>query len=140
MEFLGMPYPITRHPLGLLRTQRGVAQIKSDLLALLLTEPGERVMLPSFGTPLKRFMFEPNDPSLLDNVRNTIIESIRSWEPRIQVTDIQVTNSRSEIALSASPYDNGEDSEHVLLVRIFFTDFNNIQDIQQLKLQVPLGA
>jgi phage baseplate assembly protein W len=135
-----MPYPITRHPLGLLRTQRGVAQIKSDLLALLLTEPGERVMLPSFGTPLKRFMFEPNDPSLLDNVRNTIIESIRSWEPRIQVTDIQVTNSRSEIALSASPYDNGEDSEHVLLVRIFFTDFNNIQDIQQLKLQVPLGA
>ena len=140
MEFLGMPYPITRHPLGLLRTQRGVAQIKSDLLALLLTEPGERVMLPSFGTPLKRFMFEPNDPALLDNVRNTIIESIRSWEPRIQVTDIQVTNSRSEIALSASPYDNGEDSEHVLLVRIFFTDFNNIQDIQQLKLQVPLGA
>jgi len=135
-----MPYPITRHPLGLLRTQRGVAQIKSDLLALLLTEPGERVMLPSFGTPLKRFMFEPNDPSLLDNVRNTIVESIRSWEPRIQVTDIQVTNSRSEIALSASPYDNGEDSEHVLLVRIFFTDFNNIQDIQQLKLQVPLGA
>lgn len=135
-----MPYPIVKHPLGLLRTQTGINQIKSDLLVLLLTEPGERVMLPSFGTPLKKFMFEPNDPSLIESVRETIINSIRNWEPRIRVTDIQVTNSRDEIELSGSPYESGEDTEHVLLVRISFTDFNNIQEVQELKLEVPLGA
>lgn len=140
MEFLGMPYPITRHPLGLLRTQSGINQIKSDLLVLLLTEPGERVMLPSFGTPLKKFMFEPNDPTIVENVRNTIIDSIRSWEPRIRVVDIQVTNSAEEVQISGSPYENGEDTGHVLLIRISFTDFNNIQEVQELKLQVPLGA
>jgi phage baseplate assembly protein W len=140
MEFSGMPYPIVKHPLGLLRTQTGINQIKSDLLVLLLTEPGERVMLPSFGTPLKKFMFEPNDPSLIESVRETIINSIRNWEPRIRVTDIQVTNSRDEIELSGSPYESGEDTEHVLLVRISFTDFNNIQEVQELKLEVPLGA
>lgn len=140
MEFLGMPYPITRHPLGLLRTQSGISQIKSDLLVLLLTEPGERVMLPEFGTPLKQFFFEPNDQVLVESVRNAIIESIRRWEPRIQVTDIQVTNSRSEVNISANPYDNGEETDHVLLIRIAFTDFNNIQEVQELKLQVPLGA
>lgn len=140
MEFLGMPYPIVKHPLGLLRTQKGINQIKSDLLALLLTEPGERVMLPSFGTPLKRFMFEPNDSSLLEGVRNTIIESIRNWEPRIRVVDIQVTNSASEMKSSMNPYENSNDMGHVLMVRISFTDFNNIQEIQELKLQVPLGA
>lgn len=140
MEFLGMPYPIVKHPLGLLRTQRGIAQIKSDLLALLLTEPGERVMLPSFGTPLRRFLFEPNDPALLESVRNAIVESIRNWEPRIQVTDIQVTNSRSDMNGSLNAYENGDGTAHVLLVRIFFTDFNNIQEIQELKLEVPLGA
>lgn len=140
MEFLGMPYPITKHPLGLLRTQSGINQIKSDMLALLLTEPGERVMLPEFGTPLKQFFFEPNDQVLVDSVRNAIIESIRRWEPRIRVTDVQVTNSRSEIKLSANPYENGEDTEHILLIRIAFTDFNNIQEVQELKLQVPLGA
>lgn len=140
MKFLGMPYPITRSPLGLIRTQEGINQIKSDLLVLLLTEPGERVMLPGFGTPLKKFIFEPNDPSLVESVRNTIIESIRNWEPRIRVTDIQVTNSREEIEASGSPYESGEDTEHVLLIRISFTDFNNIQEVQELKLQVPLGA
>lgn len=135
-----MPYPIVKHPLGLLRTQTGINQIRSDLLVLLLTEPGERVMLPSFGTPLKKFMFEPNDPSLIESVRETIIDSIRKWEPRIRVTDIQVTNSREEIELSGSPYEGGEDTEHVLLIRISFTDFNNIQEVQELKLEVPLGA
>jgi phage baseplate assembly protein W len=140
MEFSGMPYPIVKHPLGMLRTQTGINQIKSDLLVLLLTEPGERVMLPNFGTPLKKFIFEPNDTSMMAAVRDTIIESIKNWEPRIQVTDIQVTNSPQQIKASGSPYEGGEDMGHVLLVRISFTDFNNIQQIQELKLEVPLGA
>lgn len=134
MEFLGMPYPIVRHPLGLLRTQSGINQIKSDLLVLLLTEPGERVMLPGFGTPLKRLMFEPNDPSLAEAARNAIIDSIRNWEPRIRVTDIEVANSSSGMDSSE------DDSGNVLMIRISFTDFNNIREIQELKLEVPLGA
>jgi len=140
MEFSGMPYPIVKHPLGMLRTQTGINQIKSDLLVLLLTEPGERVMLPSFGTPLRRFMFEPNDAALASSVRTAIIDSIRNWEPRIRVTNIQVTNSPKEVRASGSPYEGGEDTGHVLLIRISFTDFNNIQEIQELKLEVPLGA
>ena len=140
MEFNGSPYPITKHPLGLLRTQTGINQIKSDLLVLLLTEPGERVMLPGFGTPLKKFIFEPNDPSIVEDVRNTIIQSIRNWEPRIRVTNIQVTNSRDEIEFSGDPYEGGSSTDHVLLVRISFTDFNNIQEVQELRLEVPLGA
>lgn len=140
MEFLGMPYPITRHPLGLLRTQGGINQVKSDLLVLLLTEPGERVMLPDFGTPLRQFFFEPNDDVLVDGVRNAIVDSIRKWEPRIRVTEIEVTNKRFEMEGSLNNYENGEDADHILLVRIAFTDFNNIQEVQELRLQVPLGA
>ncbi len=137
MKFLGLPYPLTKNPLGIFRTQSGINQIKSDLLVLLLTEPGERVMLPAFGTPLRKFIFEPNDSIIIDEVRETIIESIRNWEPRIRVTDIQITNSKEEINVSLG---DQEDSEHVLLIRIYFTDFNNIQEIQELTLQVPLGA
>lgn len=140
MEFLGMPYPITRHPLGLLRTQGGINQVKSDLLVLLLTEPGERVMLPDFGTPLRQFFFEPNDEVLVEGVRSAIVDSIRKWEPRIRVTEIDVTNRRSEMEESLNAYENGEDADHILLVRIAFTDFNNIQKVQELRLQVPLGA
>lgn len=140
MDFRGAPYPITRHPLGLLRSQRGVAQVKSDLLALLLTEPGERVMLPAFGTPLKQFFFEQNDSVIVEKVREAIANSIRAWEPRIAVTAIEVTNSQSSMEASLNPLDTGESLGNVLMIRILFTDFDDIRSVQELKLEIPIGG
>jgi hypothetical protein len=140
MNFLGAPYPIISHPLGMLRTQRGINQVKSDLLVLLLTEPGERVMLPEFGTPLKKFLFEPSTSSLVDSVKDAISNSIKTWEPRIAVSQIEVTNSADSIEQSLDPDDRKEDVGHILLIRILFTDFDNIQQVQELKLEVPLGG
>lgn len=140
MNFNGAPYPIIKHPLGLLRTQTGVNQIKADLLSLLLTEPGERVMLPEFGTPLKQFFFEQNDSVIVERVRQVIANSIKSWEPRIAVTAIDVTNSASDMKQSLNPLDSGESVGHVLMIRIRFTDFNDIRSVQELKLDIPLGG
>ena len=140
MNFFGAPYPIVKHPLGLLRTQKGANQIKSDLLVLLLTEPGERVMLPEFGTPLKQFIFEPNDFIVTEKVQEVIADSIRQWEPRIAVSAIDVSNSSSDVSSSLSPDDTKTDAEHVLLIRILFSDFNNINNVEELKLKIPLGG
>jgi phage baseplate assembly protein W len=140
MSFLGLPYPIIKHPLGLLRTQSGMNQIKSDLLVLLLTEPGERVMLPEFGTPLKQFIFEQNDFSITSKIKEVIANSIRNWEPRIAVTDILVTNYPQDIAPSLNSLDSGEEMPHIVLIKIKFTDFDNIQEVQELKLEIPLGG
>lgn len=115
-------------------------QVKSDLLVLLLTEPGERVMLPEFGTPLKRFFFEPNDSIVVDNLKQVIADSIKTWEPRIAVTQIDVTNSDADVRSSLDSSDKKEDLGHILLIRILFTDFNNIRNVQELKLEIPLGG
>lgn len=140
MSFLGLPYPIIKHPLGFLRTQSGINQIKSDLLVLLLTEPGERVMLPEFGTPLKQFVFEQNDSNIRSRVQEVIANSIRNWEPRIAVTAITVSNSPQDISPSLNALDTNEDISHILLIKIQFTDFDNIQEVQELKLEIPLGG
>lgn len=140
MNFSGAPYPITKHPLGMLRTQRGINQIKSDLLVLLLTEPGERVMLPDFGTPMKQFFFEQNDSFIVERVREVIANSIRRWEPRIAVTAIEVTNSAAGMKPSLNPLDSRDSLGHVLMIRIQFTDFDNIRNVQSLELQIPLGG
>jgi phage baseplate assembly protein W len=140
MNFSGAPYPITKHPLGMLRSQKGVNQVKADLLVLLLTEPGERVMLPDFGTPLKQFFFEQNDSVIVERVREVIANSIRRWEPRIAVTAIEVTNSADGIRSSLNPLDNKENLGHILMIRIKFTDFDDIRNVQSLELQIPLGG
>lgn len=141
MNFLGAPYPIIRHPRGFLRTQYGVNQVKSDLLCLLLTEPGERVMLPEFGTPLKQFFFEPNDTEIVDRVKEVVSNSIKTWEPRIAVTNIKVsTQNTDNIEQKLNADDPGEDTGHILIISIEFTDFDNIQKVEELKLEIPMGG
>lgn len=141
MSFFGAPYPIIKHPRGFLRTQDGVNQVKSDLLCLLLTEPGERVMLPEFGTPLKQFFFEPNDLEIVDRVREVVSNAIKTWEPRIAVTDIKIsTQSTEDLTKRINPEDPGEDLGHILIISIQFTDFDNIQQVEELKLEIPMGG
>ena len=60
-DFLGSPYPIVKNPLGYFATQSGVNQIKADLLALLMTNQGDRTILPQYGCNLRQFLFEPAD-------------------------------------------------------------------------------
>ena len=138
MEILGLPYPIQKDPRGFLHTQRGVTQVKSDILVLLLTNPGERIMLPEFGTPLRSLMFEPNDGQIEEQAREMIINSINLWEPRIVVDAIEVSSYVDESDLNAQ--DTQTEKEHILSIKIIFFDPENIQQIQELKLNVPLDA
>lgn len=135
-KFLGSPYPITKGPHGFFRTQSGVSQIKSDLLVLLLTNPGERVFLPDFGTPLKRLIFEQNDTALETLARNMIISSIERWEPRIVVNQIEVSSQASRNDLNS--YDKYEDIDNILSIKIMFVDPDQISEVQELRLQIPL--
>lgn len=147
-KFKGCPYPIEKHPLGYLRTQWGVDQIKSDLLILLMTNPGERVMLPQFGTPLNKFLFEPNDELVIREVRDAIITSIKAWEPRVTITNIDVFigtggftkpvyNTGTDINEYSPEFLNNEDS--ILGIKINFIDPEEITEIQELVLEVPLS-
>jgi phage baseplate assembly protein W len=135
-KFFGAPYPITRNPRGLLRTQNGVTQIKSDLLVLLLTNPGERVMLPGFGTPLRKLMFEQNDETVILMARQMIIDSIRTWEPRVTVQQLWVGFADDE---DLNKNEEGS-KEHILAIKIDFVDPENIKEVQNLTLEVPLAG
>lgn len=136
MRFYGMPYPITQHPRGFLRTQRSPELLKSDLMTLLLTNPGERVMLPTFGTPLISLLFEPNDDIAATQARQMIIDAIQTWEPRIVVQNLTVSRTNLDLP-NESPMENNEGL--ILLISLEFSEFDNIQSVQALNLEVPLS-
>jgi phage baseplate assembly protein W len=66
-------------------------QIKSNLVNLLLTEVGERVMNPTFGCNLKRFLFEGITDSNMELLKDSLLNSISIFIPEITVLDIIVT-------------------------------------------------
>ena len=78
-------------------TQTLKEQVKSNLINLLLTEPGERVNEPNFGVGLKKLLFEqsPNVEVLKEKI-NTQIEF---YIPTITLSDVSFTPSEDEYKL-----------------------------------------
>ena len=66
--------------------------IRSDLLHLLLTNKGERLYLPDFGSDLRKFIFEPNDTLTHDQIRDNLNETIKRYIPNLIVNDITFRN------------------------------------------------
>lgn len=136
-KFLGCQYPLVTTPRGVLAQSSDVDQIKADLLQLLLTNPGERCMLPTFGTPLRTLVFEPNDPALAFKAKQMISNAILQWEPRVVVTDISVAAQAGREGLNR--IDTGDETDAILSIKISFVDPQNISQVEELVLQVPLG-
>jgi len=66
--------------------------IRADLLHLLLTNKGERLYLPDFGSDLKKYIFEPNDEITHDEIRDSLNESIKRYIPNLIVNSIEFRN------------------------------------------------
>ena len=142
IKFLGMPYPIQQHARGYFHVQFGLEQIKSDLLTLVLTNRGERVMLPTFGVSLRDFIFELNDDILVQEIRQRLIDQINLWEPRVVIENISITPmpGEDEYGDDLDPTQTTEDRHYILLIRIEFLDPENIREVQELVLEIPVGG
>ncbi len=65
-------------------------QIKSNLINLLLTDKGERIMNPEFGADLRRSLFDNITASNIDVLQNKIIDAINIFIPEIQLVDVVI--------------------------------------------------
>jgi phage baseplate assembly protein W len=75
-------------------------QIKSNLINLLLTNKGERILNPEFGSDLKRILFEQITPSTEDNIRNTINTAINIYAPEVTADEIIINNNPDSNTIS----------------------------------------
>jgi hypothetical protein len=64
--------------------------VHQALRILLSTKPGERVMRPTWGAGLRRFVFEALDQSVLTALRDTIEQAVRFHEPRVRLDGVDV--------------------------------------------------
>ena len=70
--------------------------IRSDLLHLLLTNKGERLYLPDFGSDLKKYIFEPNDSITHEQIKDNLNENIKRYIPNLIINDITFKNNNIE--------------------------------------------
>ena len=73
-------------------TETSKDAVRSDLLHLLLTNKGERLYLPDFGSDLKKYIFEPNDKITHDEIKDNLNQNIKAYLPNLQINEIKFEN------------------------------------------------
>jgi len=81
----GCPFPFLPDATGSLPFVEGDANVEQSLHILLLTQLGERVMRPGFGTAAPRLVFAPGSIHFLTLLETTVRNAVRELEPRIEL-------------------------------------------------------
>ena len=69
-------------------------QVKSNLINLLLTQPGERVFLPKYGVGLKYLLFEQQIN--LEVLEEKIRTQVTRYIPQIEITELSTGLSEDQ--------------------------------------------
>ena len=65
-------------------------QTKYNLINLILTKKGERIMHPNFGTNIYKYLFDPIDITLKTKLKDDLLKDIKLWMPYLIIDGIDV--------------------------------------------------
>lgn len=68
----------------------GPEGVRQSILILLETEPGERVMRPTFGCGLRRHLMKPNTATTRALIQREVERTLAEFEPRIALQGVRV--------------------------------------------------
>jgi uncharacterized protein len=91
---LPLIYDIESGPYDMLGTLEGI--IKQNLKMLLLTSPGERIMMPDYGVGLKNYLFSHNTITTKEDIRSKIIQQVSIFMPFLENIDIVIQDTSAE--------------------------------------------
>lgn len=76
------------------------AAVKQNLKNLILTSPGERIMIPEFGVGLRNFLFEGISPETYERLSFKIREQINLFLPFVELETVSFTTIEDDPQLS----------------------------------------
>ena len=95
--YIGLKLPINLDQLNEASTETTLEAVKQNVKNLCSTEMGERIMQPSLGIFLKKFLFEEFTEDTVFQIEETITESLGYWLPFIKIDDIRIMMSENTV-------------------------------------------
>jgi phage baseplate assembly protein W len=111
---IGILIPITNDNSNVLnQSYLTIDQIKANIKNLLLTEKGERIMLPTYGLNLKHKLFEVIQEGSQIDLQQEIRDTVNEWMPYVTIDNINITTK-----------------EHLIDIVILFSYLSQEEDLQ----------
>ena len=90
LSFKDLNITFKKHPVtNDIVVSKDASAIKQAIVNVLLTNKGERLMNPRYGSDIRRFLFEPLDYGTAFQIKGNIRDTLERFEPRINVLDIK---------------------------------------------------
>ncbi len=90
LSFKDINITFKKHPVtNDLVVSRDASAIKQAIVNLLLTNKGEKVFNPEYGSNIRRFLFEPLDYATAAQVKGDIRDTLGTYEPRISIRTLK---------------------------------------------------
>ncbi len=120
----GFAFPFQIQSGGGVLSESAADKLRANIVHILLTGVGERIMRRSYGGGLRQLVQDPNNNALWAIVQHQVAKSIGQFEPRVQVQ--QLTLSQSD--------DGG-----TLFVTVRYV-IRNTKQVQNLSVPIGLGG
>ena len=119
----GWSYPVAPVDEGRLDYAVGPDKIAQSIWIILDTDPGERVMRPTFGCGLRRHLMSPNTTATRALIRHEVELALANFEPRITVNEVQaLPGDDAALVLIRIAYVNVRDNRPGNLVYPFYLE------------------
>lgn len=86
----GIAFPLRPSTTGSLALVGGRTELEEAMAVILATAPGERPMRPRFGCGIHDHVFDPINDTTIGAVAFEVERSLRRWEPRVDVVEVDV--------------------------------------------------
>ena len=87
----GVSWPVGSNNGEYFSKSSGYRLIRNNMIQLLLTGLGERVMLPTFGTNLKAMLFENVSPLDLEDIKEQIVDAYNEFMPELVINNVDIS-------------------------------------------------
>jgi uncharacterized protein len=95
----GWAFPVRTDASGAIALVSSDQEIQESMRLILGTAPGERPMRPEFGCAVHNYVFASSDATTATLIAYEVERSLKRWEPRIDVLDVQVGFDEANTAL-----------------------------------------
>jgi phage baseplate assembly protein W len=98
-EISGFSIPFRIDPGGGVAQEQGDEKLKENIIHILLTGVGERVMRRDYGGGLRQLVHDPNNDALRALVQHQVAKSIGEWEPRVLVQGVTIAGDGGTLTI-----------------------------------------
>jgi phage baseplate assembly protein W len=94
---------LNHHPVsGMLLRFTNEKAVNRSIRNILMTERGERLYQPDIGSKLRSLLFEPISSFMTNEIRHTIEDTLRKYEPRAAILQTNVVPQEARNAYSVT--------------------------------------